>query len=106
VSDIKDQALQKLIESVEKASPVLWQGAYRQVWIEALEFLLTAAFCLFIARLMWNLRKKIDDDEAIRGIILIGVWVFILLAFGFFLGGLDDIGNPTWEAIKNLRGLV
>lgn len=107
-----NEAMQKFIEAVQKASPVVWAAAYRQVWVEAIE----ASLCLIIlfigGFIFMRFAKRVkvtgpyDDGELLK----VFLWAASVLSFtiSFFLCGevIERLANPTFQAIKNLKGLL
>jgi hypothetical protein len=107
-----NEAMQKLIDAVQKASPVVWQAAYRQVWVELMEALLCLVIFIVAGFVLLRFAKRAqvtgpyDDGELTK----IGLWAGTVLSFviSFFLCGevIGRIANPTFQAIKNLKGLL
>lgn len=112
-----NEAIQKLIDAVQKASPVVWQAAYRQVWIDAVEAIITIIILLYAARWMYQRReelierdkdgyRKVDTDDPGPVLLGIGVVVCLLLSVPCLWFAMDSLLNPTFAAIKELKGLL
>ena|SRR5712664_3481497 len=104
-----NEAIQKLVEAVQKASPVVWNAAYRQVYINGIENVLLFFAFLFAGKALWKFSKKLADDNSDE----VGVFFGRLGAIGLFalcipcvLEFLDCFLNPTFAAIKQLKGLL
>jgi len=104
-----NEAMQKLIDAVQKASPVVWQAAYRQVWIDGIEslILLLGFICGGITLLKFAKYLQSENAEEV-GIFFayLGSVGSFLLTIPCLICVLDDFFNPTFAAIKNLKGLL
>ena len=104
-----NEAMQKLVDAVQKASPVVWRAAYRQVWIDGVENLLLLIACLTGGWLLWRFGQKLTNDDAAEAGIFFArlgavlAWVFILPCA---ISAFDCFANPTFAAIKELKGLL
>lgn len=99
-----NEAMQKLIDAVQKASPIVWQAAYRQVWIDGIENLLLTVFFAVSASLLWKWRKRVEDEvgQVLLAVLAMASMGLTVIAFLFTL---DFFLNPTFAAIKELRQL-
>ena len=100
-----NEAMRKLVDAIQKASPIVWQAAYRQVWIEGIEaFVVAIAFLVAgMAFLLWARTWRDSGDRAMgKGL---GCFISLLsIPCGMFV--LECLLNPTYQAIKNLKGLL
>ena len=111
-----NDAIQKLVDAVQKAAPVVWQAAYRQAYINGVEnTLLVIIFFslgLFLVRVSkWSAVKSGYDGEpdwTEPGPIIaaIGAVGSFLLMIPCTVEALDCFLNPAFAAIKNLKGLL
>ena len=106
-----NEAMQKLIDAVQQASPVVWHAAYRQAWIDGIENVLLMMGVILLSLVFRQLRKKVlvlDNDVTEPPAILF--WIlsfgFAVIATPFLIGALDCFLNPAFAAIKNLKGLL
>ena len=104
-----NEALKKLIDVVQQASPVIWQAAYRQVFVDGAEFALLFIVFVLSAILLWEFGRKLADDNADEfGVFfarlgaVVAAWVSLI----FFVSMLDCFLNPTFAAIKEIKGLL
>jgi len=105
-----NEQVQQVIDAVKNATPVIWQAACRQAWIEGIEeFLWMSAFvaliCLFLT---WRKHlPQLDsfDRPLVRSLLWIGVIGSSALALGCFCFGMSYFLNPTFAAIKDLAEL-
>ena len=102
------QPLQQLVEWVKTASPVLWQAAYRQVYVNGIEEIIGIVFFAALAFFgLSRVRENWDEwDEVVVFFAVLGVLVSFIISFAFLFGAIDDFANPTFQAVKNLAGLV
>jgi hypothetical protein len=102
-----DEKMQRLIEAIQKASPVVWHAAYRQVRIESIE--LAIGIILFTCFSRWLFKesermRKNNTEEWI--FVRAGAWLsgFIVIPCSACL--FEYLLNPTYAAIKELKGLL
>ena len=113
-----DEQVQQLIDAVKNAAPVMWQAAYRQVWIDGIENLLVAGTFAILALLLrktakyyasrdsWgNPSERQDWTEPGPILSMVGCGIATLLTLPFIVEAIDCFANPTFQAIKNLAGL-
>lgn len=116
-----NEAMQKLIDAVQRASPVIWQAAYRQVYIDLAEMVLCVIGLLFVARalMLWRKEYIISElgpnpdttfnnpkwDLPALGLAL-GAMACYLISAILDLYIMDYAFNPTFAAIKELKGLL
>lgn len=104
-----DEALRKLIEFLEVASPATWEVLVKQVYVEAIASLAWAIGLSVAAYFLFKLgayaRKEYEDDYmsgwdlgAVFSYIAFGVCVAI--AFGLFVEFAMHIINPEFYAIR------
>lgn len=113
---MKEEALQQLIDAVQKASPVIWQAAYRQVRIESFEYFCGAVFllslCLLVFRRGPNVisglceRPDAGDRAFIKGACYVIGTILAVATCGVSSEALERVINPTFAAIKLLKGLL
>lgn len=126
-----DEALQKLIDFVEQAAPVMWEASYRQSYVVAIRDLLffigMMALAVYCARWYfhfgdlvnvinekiaqetgWSSGLKTDRENAqlARGIFAFLVIVIVGAAILVVGGVIGRIINPDYYAIQNLIGLI
>ena len=113
-----DQALQKLIEFIEQASPVLWGILIKQVYSDIVTYFLWSIFTLAIAfgfyklgKYHGKLHKEIgwqDDEHELLSLFSYAGSSIALIAFPFLLTTcIRIIVNPYYYAITNiLNGLT
>jgi hypothetical protein len=102
-----NDTIQRLVEWLNNASPIVWQAAYRQVWIDGIENLILFGVTTVVG--IWGfrlLRKNWDDLEEGALFGSLGVIVAGILSAVFLTCVIDCFVNPTFQAIKNLAGLV
>lgn len=105
-----DKVLQELIEFVKSASPVIWQALYRQVYVEALGFILWAIGLAVLAVILFRLakfavKKKEEDGYMSDWEILYGFCYFFsvvvgIVAFGLLVSVIQHVANPQFYAIR------
>ncbi len=100
-----DITLQKLIEFLQTASPVVWDSLMKQVYANAYANLFWGAFLgvLFPIILYVLIRKLGDWDDAEDGTKeIFFFFAFVFLACGCYLAtiGFKELYNPTFYAIK------
>lgn len=108
-----DEALKKLVDFIRSASPEVWRVAYRQVFLNAAENLAVAVICIYAARWLYVRRQKNLEDEGdcgdadiARVFMMIGIVACSVIAVFCGIDACDDLLNPTFQAIHQLRGLV
>ena len=113
---MEDGLIQRLVEFVEKAAPVMWEAAYRQVYVNILQntiyglfFLVGAIVCYMFGRYWKNREAKSSWDEenyTLYMLIFLTVGLIALfLSFLFFVPAIGGLINPDYYAIKNLINL-
>lgn len=100
-----NEAMQKLIDAVQKASPVVWQAAYRQVWIDFAECCLAVVVLLSVGLLFLRWARTWQDSDD-RGFGRVIGWAISLFSLVPFTIAMECIFNPTFAAIKELKGLL
>jgi hypothetical protein len=131
VNEMDETIIQKLIDFIETASPVVWEAAYRQVYVEAISnflvFLGLVALSVICYRYFTEFRdesirlnKILDETNGYTGgtrskrddanIASVFFAVCIVLFAGisvFIIGGvIGRVINPDYYAIKILAGMV
>jgi len=117
MSEVTDQAMQKLVDAIEKASPLLWHAAYRQVFVELAEQAFAIAVLVFCARILIRIRKKAmtpadenhyaaNADDPVPLLCAVGAAICGVAIFVLCICVLDYSLNPTFVAIKELKGLL
>jgi hypothetical protein len=102
------EPIQKLIEWIENASPMLWAVAQRQVWVQFAQTILGLVVCsgMAIGLFMlgkWFIRKdKTDDPEMVAVFCWIGAGIAGVIAVMFFIVELPRYLNWDYLAIQNL----
>src|SRR2546430_232742 len=98
--------MQKLVDAVEKASPLIWHAAYRQVWIECGEAFVGVVLllCLWVAWARWVKTWIDEEDRKIANILGGAICLIVSLLCAMFI--FECLANPTYQAIKNLKGLL
>ena len=104
--------MQKLVDAVQKASPIVWQSAYRQVYVELGEAILGFLLLIIAACVLFHFAKRAkvtgpyDDGEVTKFVLWAGTVLatFLLFPLGSFI--IDCVANPTYQAVKNLKGLL
>jgi len=108
-----DSALQELIEFVKSASPVIWQALYKQVYVEALSFLIWAIGLAFVAIMLVRFAKfanskKVQEEEYGKytdwGVVSYASYVSAsivgLIAFALLVSAIKWASNPEFYAIR------
>ena len=103
-----NEAIGQLVDWLKTASPIVWQAAYRQVYIDGFENILLAIFFIIVSVLFWRLathaRKNDWGDLGVR--LSYGAFgVAALIAIPCLIEAIDCFGNPTFQAIKYLASL-
>jgi hypothetical protein len=106
-----DELIQKLIEFVETASPVLWESAYRQVYVEVAQLVIVIIVAILLGLGGFALRRKqkqLDgDDDGILWLPISSLWVCSVACLWMGVSGIiGHLLNPNWYAIKILLGLA
>jgi hypothetical protein len=110
-----NESIERLIDIVQKASPTIWQAAYRQVFIDGVENCVCALAFLMVAIYLWRLRPRLwaaykADESSCNDlgtvVALVGFMFAVGLAVGCLCFALDNFANPTFAAIKALAELV
>lgn len=102
--------VEKLIEFVENASPVIWEAMYRQVYINAIYQGLAGAVLVCLAVVFFTVFKRtykkdgFDNDAACVAIILSVASAIVGAAF--LVSVIGPMVNPNYYAIDNLLDLV
>ena len=107
-----NESMQQLIEMVKNVAPAVWQAAYRQVWIDAGENLFGALligsvtlWAINWVRRRWSSWDGFDDGPA-KIITPLGICILAGITLGCLITFVDDVANPTFQAIKALGELV
>jgi hypothetical protein len=112
-----DQALQKLIEFLQNASPLVWHVLVKQVYVEAIAMFAWAigliVLCIVFAKVTKYCGKKFAEEKAkdrydsnefeygmsegfcVTGSVLSGV-----IAFGCLVTAIQYLVNPEFYAIR------
>lgn len=100
-----NETLQKLLEQIQHAGPVVWDAAYRQVRVELYE--LVGAFCFLTLALVicWVISFFLERSDAI-GLRVGASLVYTIVFIPLVLSASDYYFNPTWQAIDKIKGLV
>ena len=106
-----DETLLELIEFIRIASAVMWEAAYRQVYIDAVGdglfaviLVLTCVSLVHVTRWAWNV-----EDDGWEGLVVIAGFCAILcgiFAVALAYHAFGKCINPEWHAIQNLIELV
>ena len=110
-----EQALLKLIETVENASETVWAAAIKDAYMTGISGLLWMIVfgvmiilsVTFLTRLI--IKGKEDHDNAeYTGIFAMGLLIFVLLFFFVeaLMLAIKCFANPEWHAIKSLIDLI
>lgn len=112
-----DQVLQKLIEFLENASPLVWNTLIKQVYVEAFSTIAWAILLIFfcIAALVVAQKLKIEGDKEITkgrydednnpyfGMVWASRLASLILgivSFSFVITAIQYIINPEYYAIQ------
>lgn len=113
-----EDVVQKLIEFVQNASPVVWNAALKQVQVDAVlyfigavVFLVLTIGCISLTRWSNNKKKEATDwneSDYDLGIYFgaAGAVLFTLCTVGFICEMVVRLINPTWYAIQNILNLL
>jgi len=104
-----NEAIKKLVDAVQQASPVVWNAAYRQVWIDGVENIIWLIASVVGCILLWKLAARLSDDRGDEvGIFFarLGSIVLVPVSLVFLACAIDCFTNPTFTAIKELKGLL
>jgi succinate dehydrogenase hydrophobic anchor subunit len=105
-----NEAVQRLVETIQNASPAIWQAAYRQARIDAWENLALVAALAVAAIVLWRLPRKLlrsnGDVELLIALVWVGSAICVVLAVFSALAFADNTFNPTFAAIKEITSLV
>ena len=110
-----DEALAKLIEFIESASPVVWQAAQQQVRADIMEtriwvYVIGAIFLMLLALSIFTTARAARDRYGDWDVGAGFSWFFTACAVLIFGGTLAHLvkmaDNPVWYAILKLRELV
>lgn len=111
-----EEAIGKLIEFIESASPVMWESARTQVISDVVSSLIWAIAALLLAVLFyisgkyaWGVSKESKYDEG-SWIVASASAYFLaaitgLIALGPLTSAIKMLINPTYYAIQNLVAL-
>ena len=110
--------LAELVEFVRNATPVIWEAAYRQVYVIAIYQAITSLVCFAIAWLVISHGSKLWNDKPekqayhydayvawsyiIRGVAMI----FVILAIIFGSSVIGPLVNPEYYALRQLLLIV
>ena len=109
------ELLRELIEYVKSAGGVVWDAAYRQVYVGiAIDFIWGVAFCVGIRALSgwyFNLKNEQEEDyDFDRGFgmafILGGIIICAMLALWAVTNITSALINPEWQVISNMLSLM
>jgi hypothetical protein len=106
-----NDAIQKLVDAVQKASPVVWQAAYRQAYLSGFEWLLLLIVLIAITTILTKMglfyHRRDESDDGI-GVVLCSIGAGISLIVSTFIVAtvLDCFVNPTFQAIREIKGLL
>jgi dipeptide/tripeptide permease len=99
--------MQQLVEWLQQASPVVWQAAYRAVWVDAIEsfawFVMLAGIAIRCAKHTKANWKSMEEGRVVWSVLII---MLALAAVTLLTNCITDVSNPTWEAIKEIAGLL
>lgn len=102
-----NETIQQLVEWVKTTSPVVWQAAYRQVYIDGFEYAFTSVIFVIAFFYLFSFTKKSwEDMEEGRLISGIGLGILGTVTIIFFANAIDCFANPTFQAIHALHHLV
>ena len=110
-----DEILQKLIEFIENASPLIWDTLVRQVYTEAAGMLLGAIFLVagivVLASLAKRWNEKAQDDALGMWDVWSGTSYFVIAgatlgSFACLLSASMRLANPEFYAIKLILSLI
>lgn len=107
-----DQVLQKLIEFLQEASPLVWQALVKQVYVEAFSKFAWGALLLVCAFLLARVAAKSKasyeeeyrdgrwaEDSAAGFVYLMSLLVGVG-GFAFVVSALKWVANPEYYAIR------
>jgi hypothetical protein len=104
-----EEAVTKLIEFLQTASPMVWETLIKQVYVEAYSqiawgVILLLVGCFMVRTSLVCYKKLMDDDDDFWGHAsmttgLLSVLCFLFMAVNFF-SGLKQLANPQFYAIK------
>lgn len=108
-----DQVLEKLIEFLENASPLVWEALLKQVYNNAISNFVWAGLLLVICITLiivtaWIIKQtsKDDNEDGTWFSIMFFVVIFTLVAVGVMIGttlsGWKMLNNPTYYAIMDV----
>jgi len=104
--------MQQLIEMVKNVAPAVWQAAYRQVWLDAGENLFGALligsvtlWAINWVRRRWSSWDNFDYGPA-KILTPIGISILVGITSSCLIDFVNDVANPTFQAIKVLGDLV
>ena len=106
-----DDALQQVIDFLKTASPVIWQTLIRQVYSEAISYLVWAfvlgGISFALAKLFIYGTKQLDEDT--YSVWNLWRWVCVvvsgfagLTSFGILVSAIQWFANPEFYAIRFL----
>ena len=105
-----DEALKLLVEFVRTASPVIWEAAYRQVYVKVFNGTLGLLFFSVVYIIWLKFANWIRSEEPDGIDADVAKWVGTLVYLGVFLmiasGQINRLINPDYYAIKILLSLV
>ena len=99
-----DTQIAKLIELLEKASPLIWETALRQVYIDGITWLVIAMVLATLGCVCFYIHRKNDDWGG--GELLFAGSILFVLGTLCLLSSLERFSNPNWAAIQLIMGLV
>ena len=102
---MSDEAMQRLIDFISTASPVVWEAAMRRVYVVVIADLIWGAVFFGCAYGLYKYAKKNQDDwdDEMGRTMFYALIVVCALAGGLVTtSGLMWLGSPTYAAIKFL----
>lgn len=119
---MEKELLERLIDFVEGASPVVWEAAMKQVQVSLIQslmwvvfFIISASVCFYLGRWQWKWYKELteggrrgrgDDHDAMAVVLWIIAAFLLIVAFMGIVSSLGRIINPEYYAIKELVGFL
>ena len=101
--------MQVIIDSIKTAAPVVWDAAYRQVYIDIFEDLIGAVICFVSALWLIRIPMKRDNWNELKIESVAQRVSAIALSFLFLMflaTALEYLLNPRFAAIKEILSLL
>lgn len=100
---IKMDILSELVKFLQEVSPLVWQSLIKQVYVEAVGFLMwgigLAAICPPVAR--WAKARLEDDDTDIPAVLaFICIVIAVLVSLMLLTSAIQHFINPEFYAIR------